>query len=115
MSGHRGSDDGRVVFNTFYDEALDNIESDAEQQRVAATFQLVIPIDKIVSASGFDFGAYERFGLAEAERVTASVGETPLPRVPGPSEASTDAVAALQWNRTRRVINRIEEARQVGC
>ena len=62
MSGHRSSDNGKVDFNTFYDTVLVGLDEE-EAKRRAATFQLVIPIDKVVSASGFDFDAYEQFVL----------------------------------------------------
>lgn len=62
MSGHRSSDTGKVDFNTFYDSVLIGLDEE-EAKRRAATFQLVIPIDKVVSASGFDFDAYEQFTI----------------------------------------------------
>ena len=64
MSGHRSSDTGKVDFNNFYDNILAGLGED-EAKRRAATFQLVIPIDKVVSASGFDFDAYEQFVLEQ--------------------------------------------------
>ena len=66
MSGFRSSTTGLVDFNTFYDNVLAGLEED-EAKRRAATFQLVIPIDKVVSAGGFDFDAYEQFVLARGE------------------------------------------------
>lgn len=72
MSGHRSADTGKVDFNTFYDNILAGLGADQAAQR-AATFQLVVPIDKVVSASGFDFDAYEQFVLEQgaAERAAA--------------------------------------------
>lgn len=64
MSGHRSSETGKVDFNTFYDNILAGLGAE-EAKRRAATFQLVIPIDKVVSASGFDFDAYEQFVLEQ--------------------------------------------------
>lgn len=61
MSGQRSAEDGRVTFNTYYDTILAGFAQDESKRRTVATFQLVIPIDKVVSASGFDLGAYERF------------------------------------------------------
>jgi hypothetical protein len=60
MSGYRGLD-GTVEFNTFYDAILAAFEADPTRRSVVETFQLVIPIDKILTASGFDVQAYERF------------------------------------------------------
>lgn len=64
MSGHRSSDTGKVDFNTFYDSVLVGLDEE-EAKRRATTFQLVIPIDKVVSASGFDFDAYEQFAIED--------------------------------------------------
>ncbi len=82
MSGYRG-DDGTVTFNTFYDEILADFEADPEHQAAIETFQLVIPIDKVLTASGFDVQAYERFleerGAGNADddvRATGGAGET---------------------------------------
>ena len=63
MSGYRSSADGRVTFNTYYDAVLASLEEDEAMREAVASFQLVIPIDKVVSASGFDLDAFERFGL----------------------------------------------------
>lgn len=60
MSGYR-DDDGTVQFNTFYDDILAAFEQDASKRAAVETFQLVIPIDKVLTASGFDVDAYESF------------------------------------------------------
>jgi hypothetical protein len=60
MSGHRG-EDGMVQFNTFYDDILSAFQADPGKRAAVETFQLVIPIDKVLTASGFDVQAYERF------------------------------------------------------
>jgi hypothetical protein len=68
MSGQRSSKDGRVEFNTFYDQVLASVEGGDAMGEVAASFQLVIPIDKVVTASGFSLEAYERFELDRLDR-----------------------------------------------
>jgi hypothetical protein len=90
MSGHRSADTGKVDFNTFYDNVLAGLEAD-EAERRAATFQLVIPIDKVVSASGFDFDAYEQFVLEQGATERAAAGEASLLK-PGPVDVM-DALA----------------------
>lgn len=63
LSGYRSADTGEVVFTTFYDEVLDAYRTDRRKLR---SYQIVIPIDKIVSASGFDLDAYTRFQAKRA-------------------------------------------------
>ncbi len=83
MSGHRNSDDGTVVFNTFYDEATKALPLDR-----AATFELVVPVEQIVTASGFDFVAYDKFSLqrkTNAEVQSATPAPTALAQIPADS------------------------------
>lgn len=63
LSGQRSSKDGRVEFNTFYDTVLAAVDKSDPKGEVAASFQLVIPIDKVVTASGFSLQAYEQFEI----------------------------------------------------
>lgn len=58
MSGYRSKDDGRVTFTTFYDDILQKYKLDPQRLRA---YEIVIPMDKIVSASGFDLAAYVEF------------------------------------------------------
>ncbi len=75
MSGYRSKDDGEVQLTTFYDDILERFRDDRARLR---SYEIVIPIDKIVSASGFDLAAYVEFqahGRARARR-EAPVQET---------------------------------------
>ena len=58
MSGFRSKDDGRVTFTTYYDDILQKYKTDPERLR---WYEIVIPMDKIVSAAGFDLTAYVEF------------------------------------------------------
>ena len=91
MSGFRSSVNGRVDFNTFYDNVLAGLDEE-EAKRRAATFQLVIPVDKVVSAGGFDFDTYEQFvleqGMTERDRVARS--EAP------PTASSPDLIVSAE-------------------
>jgi hypothetical protein len=86
MSGFRSSNDGRVDFNTFYDNVLAGLDEE-ETKRRAATFQLVIPVDKVVSAGGFDFDTYEQFVLEQGAEERDLKSQTS-------QQASAPAVAA---------------------
>jgi hypothetical protein len=68
LSGYRSSEDGRVDFNTFYDKVLAAVDESDAMGEVATSFQLVIPIDKVVTASGFSLQAYEQFELERLNR-----------------------------------------------
>jgi len=58
ISGFRSKDNGEIQFTTFYDEMLDRFKDNPERLRA---YEIVIPMDKIVSASGFDLAAYLEF------------------------------------------------------
>lgn len=60
MSGYRDKDDGTVDYNTFYDYVLDKLAQDANSA-IARTFQIAIPLDKVVMISGFDLNAFREF------------------------------------------------------
>ncbi len=64
MSGFRSNDDGRVHFTTFYQDVLEGIDSQVPPE-LRKSFQLIVPIDKVITASGFNFQAYERFQLCK--------------------------------------------------
>ncbi|HEY4068365.1 MAG TPA: hypothetical protein VGM74_15800, partial [Burkholderiaceae bacterium] len=88
MSGYRGAD-GTVTFNTFYDEILADFEADPAHEAAIETFQLVIPIDKVLTASGFDVQAYERFlEERDAGGADGAAAETDSPGGDGPAEPS---------------------------
>ena len=72
MSGFRSSDDGRVHFTTFYQDVLDGIDSQISPE-LRRSFQLIVPIDKVITASGFNFQAYENFQLNK--ETTADAGK----------------------------------------
>ena len=60
MSGFRSKDTGEVVYNVFYTALL--------EARAAGTlnlYEVVVPMDKIVSASGFDLDLYYAFQKAK--------------------------------------------------
>ena len=61
MSGHRAAADGRVTSSTYYDAILAEFDRNESRRRTVATFQLVSPVDKAVSASGVDLNAYKHF------------------------------------------------------
>ena len=60
MSGQRGSD-GQVNYTTFYDEILTEFEANPDMRAELDTFQLVVPVDKVVTLSGFSLDAYVHF------------------------------------------------------
>lgn len=106
LSGYRSSKDGRVEFNTYYDTVLASLETSDAASEVAASFQLVIPIDKVVSASGFSLEAYEKFELDrldrddwEKEREKAAAA-LPSPPILGP--VSAGLAALVGWWLARR-------------
>jgi hypothetical protein len=76
MSGHRSTEDGQVYFNTFYSTVLDTVADHADSA-LARSFQLVIPVDKVVTVSGFDLLAYLKF--AESNRPVDTQPEEPPP------------------------------------
>ena len=78
MSGHR-AEDGTVEFTTFYDDVLAAFERDETKRAVVESFQLVIPIDKVLTASGFDVAAYERFLEGRAPGPDDRVAEPETP------------------------------------
>ena len=111
MSGYRSSKDGRVEFNTYYDYVLAAVGEGDSTGDVAASFQLVIPIDKVVTASGFNLQAYEHFELQRQDREDAERDKAKLPENSA-AHASSGWSAALaaavllgggivQWMRRR--------------
>ena len=60
MSGQRSAS-GQVDYTTFYDEILTEFEADPETKRALDSFQQVIPVDKVMTLSGFNLDAYVRF------------------------------------------------------
>lgn len=80
MSGYRRDDNGKVDFNTFYEDVLADL-SDAVAKARAATFQLIIPIDKVVTASGFDFEAWQQFEIRRELEEAESQEQAPTSRV----------------------------------
>ena len=84
MSGGRNSNDRDVIYTSFYDKIIAQVQNTAPAQReeLLRRFSLVVPLARIVTASGFDFDAYKRFAMARAIakprfRLTAR-GETVL-------------------------------------
>ena len=65
MSGQRNSD-GKVTYTTFYDQILTEFEANPDTKDALDSFQQVIPVDKVVTLSGFNLDAYVRF-LAERQ------------------------------------------------
>lgn len=64
VSGYRGEDDHRVNFTTYYDEIIAEIDRSNEHELghlESEDFEVVIPVNKIVSAHLFDLTAYTRF------------------------------------------------------
>lgn len=60
MSGQRDSS-GQVDYTTFYDEILTEFEADPDTKGALDSFQQVLPVDKVVTLSGFNLDAYVRF------------------------------------------------------
>jgi len=110
MSGYRSSTNGRVDFNTYYDKVLAAVDESDAMGEVAASFQLVIPIDKVVTASGFSLQAYEQFELdrldqqdREQEAAKRTGASSPFGALLGAAAAVVSAVvAACQALRRRR-------------
>lgn len=65
MSGQRGAN-GQVEYTTFYDKILMEFESNPTTKVAVESFQQVVPVDKVVTLSGFNLDAYVHF-LAEHE------------------------------------------------
>ena len=53
-----------VNYTTFYDKILTEFEANPDTKDAVDSFQQVIPVDKVVTLSGFNLDAYVRF-LAE--------------------------------------------------
>lgn len=66
MSGYRDPETGRVKFTTFYGKVLEKPDVNV------ASFQLVVPVDKVITASGFDMKAYREFGAQGGDTVAAA-------------------------------------------
>jgi hypothetical protein len=79
MSGYR-REDGRVQFTTFYSDVYEEIER-GKQGRLAhltpEDFEVVLPVDRILSANMFDIVAYEEFGRRSGARKSASKTRNP--------------------------------------
>ncbi len=101
LSGYRSSKDGRVDFNTYYDTVLASLETSDAASEVAASFQLVIPIDKVVSASGFSLEAYEKFELDRLDRddreKERAAAETATPASPAVGPVAAAAAVLIGW------------------
>src|SRR6266566_2153789 len=64
MSGYR-HDDGKIEFTTYYEDIYAEIERGEDGHLAHLSredFEVVLPIDKILSANMFDIIAYEEFG-----------------------------------------------------
>lgn len=60
MSGYRDKDNGTVEYNTFYSNVLNALGAGTNSV-LARSFQIAIPLDKVVMISGFDLGAFNTF------------------------------------------------------
>lgn len=65
MSGQRDGG-GKVTYTTFYDQILADFETNPDTKDALDSFQQVLPVDKVVTLSGFNLDAYVRF-LADRE------------------------------------------------
>ena len=92
LSGYRSTDTVELHFTTFYDAVLDRHDSDVRLR----SYQIVIPIDKIVSASGFDLEAYAEF---QAARTPAA----PEPAEPVRHETVLSGDLRIRLERSGRV------------
>jgi hypothetical protein len=63
MSGFRSNSDGEVTYNTFYADLLER-KVPAE----VAGYKVIVPMDKVVTASGFDLKAYAAFSEARGKQ-----------------------------------------------
>lgn len=61
MSGYRDQEKGTVEYNTFYDAVLQQLATAGNGNSLARTFQIAIPLDKVVMLSGFDLAAFKTF------------------------------------------------------
>ncbi len=66
MSGFRSSDDGTVCYNTFYNEVLERLTKDAGENNTFS-FEMIIPIENIVTIGPFDLEAYDAFQSQETD------------------------------------------------
>jgi hypothetical protein len=80
MSGYRDKDTGEVEYTTFYQNIFTALKGNGVGIR---SFELVIPIDKIVTISGFDLTAYRSF--QENRQL-----QTPAPEKPQQTVVSGD-------------------------
>lgn len=74
MSGYR-REDGRVQFTTFYSDVYEEIERGDKgrlSHMVPEDFEIVLPVDRILSANMFDIVAYEEFGRRSGARKAAT-------------------------------------------
>jgi hypothetical protein len=86
MSGYR-TEEGRVVFTTFYDKQIDSAPAEAKNDE----FNLVLPIDKMLSISFFDIAIYARFNAGPD---IAGPGPGALP---GDGSQEAPPVEVAQW------------------
>lgn len=80
MSGYRQTN-GSVQFTTYYERVYDEIEHGVRGRLPHLTpedFEIVLPVERIVSANMFDILAYEEFGRRHRRRVAKS--KAPRPR-----------------------------------
>ena len=89
MSGQRHAD-GQVEYTTFYDHILAEFEADPATRAAVDSFQQVLPVDKVVTLSGFNLDAYVRF-LAEAPQHPE---EAPSPSEPAAAVRGPWLIAA---------------------
>ena len=93
MSGGRNGDDRDVVYTSFYDKVIQAVQQAAPAQGEALLrrMALVVPIARVVTASGFDFDAFKRFSLARIKPKLRfklqSNGQRVLQPQPKPSSA----------------------------
>lgn len=73
MSGGRDGTAREVNYTSFYDRII-RIVTDSEPARrveLLRRFQIVVPLSRIVTASGFDMAAYRKFELARSVKSLA--------------------------------------------
>lgn len=61
MSGFRSKDTGEVTYTTFYADLLER-----KDPVELASYEIVVPMDKVTTASGFDLQAYVAFSEARS-------------------------------------------------